>query len=170
MLQNRRRSQGLCCNHDLCWNGTETWNKSIQCYSQCSVRYAGSYICWLNLKANRAFCKDHGIHLSGPRLGRPGKDHSEELLQELKEIGERNEVEGKFGNGKRKLGLSRIMAKLAETTGAMIGMDIFILNMEKLMRQEASLVCSFLGVVFSLALSIRKQHKNNVISGAWAAV
>ena len=121
-------------------------------------------------KANRAFCKDHGIHLSGPRLGRPGKDHSEELLQELKEIGERNEVEGKFGNGKRKLGLSRIMAKLAETTGAMIGMDIFILNMEKLMRQEASLVCSFLGVVFSLALSIRKQHKNNVISGAWAAV
>ena len=121
-------------------------------------------------KANRAFCKDHGIHLSGPRLGRPGKDHSEELLQELKEIGERNEVEGKFGNGKRKLGLSRIMAKLAETTGAMIGMDIFILNMEKLMRQEASLVCSFLGVVFSLALSIRKQHKNNVISGARAAV
>ena len=121
-------------------------------------------------KANRAFCKDHGIHLSGPRLGRPGKDHSEELLQERGEIGEHGEVEGKFGNGKRKLGLSRIMAKLAETTGAMIGMDIFILNMEKLMRQEASLVCSFLGVVFSLALSIRKQHKNNVISGAWAAV
>ena len=121
-------------------------------------------------KANRAFCKDHGIHLSGPRLGRPGKDHSEELLQELKEIGERNEVDGKFGNGKRKLGLSRIMAKLAETTGAMIGMDIFILNMEKLMRQEASLVYSFLGVIFSLALSIRKQHKNNVIFGAWAAV
>jgi hypothetical protein len=121
-------------------------------------------------KANRAFCKDHGIHLSGPRLGRPGKDHSEELLQELKEIGERNEVEGKFGNGKRKLGLSRIMAKLAETTGAMIGMDIFILNMEKLMRQEASLVCSFLGVVFSFALSIRKQHKNDMILGAWTAV
>jgi len=44
-------------------------------------------------KSNRAFCKEHGIHLSGPRLGRPGKDHSEELLQELKEIGERNEVE-----------------------------------------------------------------------------
>ena len=71
---------------------------------------------------------------------------------------------------KRKLGLSRIMAKLAETTGAMIGMDIFILNMEKLMRQEASLVCSFLGVVFSFALSIRKQHKNDMILGAWTAV
>ena len=62
------------------------------------------------------------------------------------------------------------MATLAETTGAMIGMDIFILNTEKLMRQEASLVYSFLGVVFSFALSIRKKHKNNVISGAWAAV
>jgi len=101
---------------------------------------------------------------------RPGKDHSEELFQALKEIGERNEVEGKFGNGKLKLGLSRIMAKLAEATGAMIGMDIFILNMEKLMRQEASLVYSFLEVVFSFALSIGKQYKNDVISGTWAAV
>lgn len=121
-------------------------------------------------KANRAFCKEHGIHLSGPRLGRPGKDHSEELLQELKEIGERNEVEGKFGNGKRKLGLSRVMAKLAVTTGAMIGMDIFILNMEKLMRQEASLVYSFFEAILFFALSIRKQYKNDTISRAWAAV
>ena len=88
-------------------------------------------------KVNSAFCKEHGIHLSGPRLGRPGKYHSEELLQELKEIGKRNEVEGMFGIGKRKLGLSHIMAKLAETAGAVIGMDIFILNMEELMRQEA---------------------------------
>ena len=62
------------------------------------------------------------------------------------------------------------MAKLAETTGAMIGMDIFILNMEKLMRQEASLVYSFFEVVFSFALTIRKQHKNDTISGAWTAV
>ncbi len=110
-----------------------------------------------------------GSICQAPELGRPGKDHSEEILQGQGEIGERNDVEGRFGNGKRKLGLSRIMAKLAETTGAMIGMDIFILNMEKLMRQEASLVYSFFGVVFSFALSLRKQHENDVISGAWTA-
>lgn len=57
-------------------------------------------------RANRCFCKEHHIHLSGPKLGRPSKDRSvEEVRQELRETGERNAVEGKFGNGKRKLGL-----------------------------------------------------------------
>ena len=56
LLQNRRRSQGLCCNNELCWNSTEAWNKSIQCYSQCSVRYAGSYICQLNLNSYKRNC------------------------------------------------------------------------------------------------------------------
>ena len=79
-------------------------------------------------KNNRDFCKNNDIHLSGPRLGRPGKDHAEEVRAELKEVGERNAVEGKFGNGKRKLGLSLVMAKLKETAGTMITMDIFILK------------------------------------------
>ncbi len=73
---------------------------------------------------NRAFCIKKGIHLSGPRLGRPGKNYSEEIRTERKEVGERNAIEGKFGNGKRKLGLSLIMAKLKETAGTMIAMDI----------------------------------------------
>ena len=86
-------------------------------------------------RANRAFCKKHGIRISGPRLGRPGKDYADELRQELKEIGERNAVEGKFGNGKRKFNLARIMAKLKETASTMIMMDVFVLNMERLFRQ-----------------------------------
>ena len=87
-------------------------------------------------RKNRAFCKEHGIRISGPRLGRPGKDQPADVRQELQEIGERNEVEGRFGNGKRKLGLSLIMAKLKETAGSMIAMDIFILNMERLFRRK----------------------------------
>lgn len=75
-------------------------------------------------RKNRGLCRRHGIRLSGPTLGRPGKNHMEEIRQELKEIGERNAVERKFGNGKRKLGLGLIMAKLKETTGNMISMDI----------------------------------------------
>ena len=96
-------------------------------------------------RANRDFCKEHHIHLSGPKLGRPSKSRSgEEIRQELRETGERNAIEGKFGNAKRKLGLSRIMAKLKETAGAMIGMDIFILNMERLFRQKVLFLCTFL--------------------------
>ncbi|TGX98800.1 IS5 family transposase [Hominisplanchenecus murintestinalis] len=85
-------------------------------------------------RKNRGLCKKLGIKLSGPKLGRPGKNRKEEIRQELRETGERKAVEGKFGNGKRKLGLNLIMAKLKETAENMIWMDIFVLNMEHYMR------------------------------------
>ncbi len=108
-------------------------------------------------RKNREFCKDHGIHISGPRLGRPSKEHSDDLRQELKEIGERNAVEGKFGNGKRKLGLSLIMAKLKETAGSMIGMDIFILNMERLFRQKVLFLYAFFEQV--IIIPVESSHR-----------
>ena len=92
---------------------------------------------------NRALCKKLGIKLSGPKLGKPGKNHAEDVRQELKEIGERNAVEGKFGNAKRKLGLGLIMEKLKETTECMVAMDIFVLNMEHYMRTCIVLCCAF---------------------------
>ena len=94
-------------------------------------------------KKNRSYCKEHGIHMSGPRLGRPGKNHAEDIREELQEVGERNAVEGKFGNGKRKFGLSLVMGKLQETSGAMITMDIFIMNMEHMLREELLFLCAF---------------------------
>ena len=98
---------------------------------------------FIGYKEYRNFCKQHSIRMSGPRLGRPGKKHADDLRQELKEIGERNAVEGKFGNGKRKLNLSLIMAKLKETPGTMIAMNVFILNMERLFRKGALFSCGF---------------------------
>lgn len=98
-------------------------------------------------KHNRAYCKKHGIRLSGPKLGKPGKDHAKEVRRELKEIGERNAVEGKFGNAKRKLGMNMIMAKLKETTESMISMDVFILNMEHYMRTCIVLCCTILEII-----------------------
>lgn len=86
---------------------------------------------------NRSYCKKHGIHISGPRLGKRGKNYKELLKQELKEVGERNQVEGKFGNTKRKLGTDLIKGKTPETSGSMVCMDIFILNMEHLIRSGA---------------------------------
>lgn len=74
--------------------------------------------------------RKHGIRISGPRLGRPGKDYADELRQEFMKIGERDAVEGQFGNGKRKFNLDRIMVKLKETTSTMIMMDVIVLNME----------------------------------------
>ena len=90
-------------------------------------------------RENRKYCRELGIHMSGPRLGKPGKEEAEEVRQELREIGERNEVEGKFGTGKRKFGLNLIMGKLKETTQCMVSMDLFIVNIERSIRQDVLL-------------------------------
>jgi hypothetical protein len=52
-------------------------------------------------RENLRYCKEHGIRLSGPKLGRPPKHlDPEERKPERQDMGERNAVEGKFGEAK----------------------------------------------------------------------
>ena len=87
-------------------------------------------------RKNREYCKEHGIRMSGPKLGKPKADNSADIATELKEIGERNEVEGKFGTGKRKYGLNLIKAKLEETARTDICMNLFVENLEHQIRED----------------------------------
>lgn len=85
---------------------------------------------------NRRFCKKHGIRLSGPVLGRPSGDT--EIVKEQKKLQYRDEcdriaVEGKFGQGKRRFSLSRIMAKLDTTAEVTITMAFIVMNLEKIL-------------------------------------
>jgi len=60
---------------------------------------------------NRRYCKAQGIHLNGPPLGRPPKDrtvYDEQLRLEREESRERNAIEGKFGEGKRRYSLGLV--------------------------------------------------------------
>lgn len=128
----------------------DAYNEGADDEFQASVeKYRKRFGCWpqriladkiYRNKKNKAFCMEHGIRMSGPKVGRPGKDDADEIIRELSEIGERNEVEGKFGTGKRKYGLNRIMAKLEETSDSMIKMDLFIMNTEH--RLRAKLLCA----------------------------
>ena len=86
---------------------------------------------------NLAYCKQHGIRMSGPRLGRPIANMAikkAEKRLEQQDARERNAVEGKFGEGKRKYSLSRIMARLKETAGCVIAMQFFVMNLEHKLR------------------------------------
>jgi len=87
-------------------------------------------------RANRAFCQRHGIRLSGPRLGRPKSDPelvAEEKRQFLDDQRQRNAVEGKIGQGKRRFGLGLIREKLAATQGSAIALAVLVMNLEKLL-------------------------------------
>jgi transposase, IS5 family len=84
---------------------------------------------------NRKYCKRFGISLSGPRLGRPLQDKKEEQRRlERQDASERNAVEGKFGEGKRRYGLSRVMAKLQETSETVIALQFLVMNLERRLR------------------------------------
>ncbi|MFD2368518.1 transposase, partial [Brevibacillus sp. GCM10020057] len=48
--------------------------------------------------------------------------------------GERNAIEGKFGEGKRKYGLNRIRARLEQTSGAVIALQFLMMNLERRLR------------------------------------
>ena len=89
---------------------------------------------------NRRYCKKHGIRISGPPLGRPKQltELNKKELQALKRQQRQDEidrisVEGKFGQGKRRFTLARIMAKLAETSEAVIMVSFIVMNLEKIL-------------------------------------
>jgi hypothetical protein len=87
-------------------------------------------------RANRAFCQRHGIRLSGPRLGRPKSDLelvAAEKQQFIDDQRQRNAVEGKIGQGKRRFGLGLIREKLAVTQGSTIALNVLVMNLEKLL-------------------------------------
>ena len=84
-----------------------------------------------------AWCKERGIQITGPALGRPPKDKEitkEAKKQEYQDICDRNIVEGEFGTGKRAYGLNRIMAHLPETSFCVIGVALLCMNLAKRLR------------------------------------
>lgn len=88
-------------------------------------------------RENRAYCKQRGIRLSGPKLGRPSKDSEVNALEKqiaYQDAVDRNPIEGKFGEGKRKYGLGRISARLRETSETVISLQFLVMNLEKVLR------------------------------------
>jgi IS5 family transposase len=92
---------------------------------------------------NRKFCKNRGIRLSGPALGRPAKQiDSQRGIQARQDELDRIPIEGKFGQAKRRFSLSKIMCKLAQTSEAAIAVTFIVLNIERWLK--AILFCLFL--------------------------
>jgi transposase, IS5 family len=82
----------------------EEYRRRFDCYPE-SVHADQIY----RNQENRTFCKNHGIRLSGPPLGRPKKltaENAQELEREKRQIYQdeidRIAIEGKFGQGKRR--------------------------------------------------------------------
>lgn len=90
-------------------------------------------------RENRKYCKKHGIRLSGPPLGRPPaqpEKQREVKLQARQDELDRIPIEGKFGQGKRRFSLARIMCKLAKTSETAIMVAFLVMNLEKWLKSH----------------------------------
>lgn len=83
-------------------------------------------------RENRRWLKDKGIRHTGDPLGRKPKVNMPTAYAKRKkrqECAERNQVEGKFGQGKRGYGLNDIKARLSRTSESWIAAIIFVMNL-----------------------------------------
>ena len=93
-------------------------------------------------RENRAWCKEKGIRISGPPLGRPPANVSKEKKKQAKEDEKiRQAIEGKFGQGKRRFSLNLVMTKLENTSGTAIAITFLVMNLSTWWRR---VFCVFL--------------------------
>lgn len=79
-------------------------------------------------RENRKYCQEHGIRMSGPKLGRPIKGHRPDSLEKA-DNRDRIEVERFFSMEKRCFGAGLIMTKLGCTTLNSIALSVIVTNL-----------------------------------------
>lgn len=88
-------------------------------------------------RENREYLKARGIRHTGKPLGRKPKKETQSRYQReklKKEKNERNQIEGKFGQGKSGYNLNKIMARLAETHESWVASIVFVMNILQAMK------------------------------------
>ena len=127
---------------DLRWdafNESTTLQESAEKYRRAYGYYPSRILAdtIFRTRENIRYCKERGIHLNGPKLGKPNSDpviRRKELHQEWLESGERGDIERRFGIGKRCYSLGCITAKLKHTSEVMIHLAVLTLNLQKRLR------------------------------------
>ena len=87
-------------------------------------------------RENRSFCKENGIRLSGPKLGRPNPvTNKADKKLEYQDNTDRIAVEREISTEKRCYGLGSIVTKLEETQLTSIALSVFVANLFKIQRR-----------------------------------
>lgn len=136
------------------WRAAARYRERYGCYPECILADK-----IYRSRQTLAFCKEHGIRLSGPALGKPPKDP--DLSRQAKKLEYqdncgRNAVEGVFGTVKTAYGLDRVMVRLKDTTVCVIGVALLLLNLSRSLRAALALFCLlFLVILVSQRLRSR---------------
>ena len=145
--------------------GWESFNESTHLQHQAEVfrRRFGQYPASIHAdqlyrsRDNLRWCKERGIRLSGPLLGKPAQ--SPERQAHLKRQAREDEairvaIEGKFGQAKRRFGLGCVMAKLSQTAQTSIAITVLVLNLVRALRLLRRFFCVFLSRLTPLFIAL----------------
>ena len=147
---------------DLRWdafNESTTFQESVENYRKSYGHYPERVLAdtIFRTRENLRYCKEHGIHLNGPKLGKPASDpavRKQERYLEWLESGERGDIERRFGINKRCYSLGCITAKLQHTSEVMILMSVLTLNLQRRLRL---LLRTFLSIYFEQQITLLVQ-------------
>ena len=137
---------------DLRWdayNECTTFQESVEAYKRSYGHYPQRVLAdtIFRTRENMKYCKERGIHLNGPKLGKPYSDPAIQKQQkklEWQESGERGEIERNLGVAKRGYCLDCIVTKLKETSEVMIHASVLYMNLRKRLRLLLRLFFSWL--------------------------
>jgi len=127
---------------DLRWNAfneSTTLQASVESYRECYGCYPERVLAdkIFRTRENLKYCKERGIHLNGPKLGKPNQDpkvRKAQQYQEWLESGERGDIERRFGISKRCYSLGLVMTKLKHTSEVSIHLSVLTLNLQRKLR------------------------------------
>ena len=121
------------------FNESTTLKASVEHYRKVCGHYPERVLAdkIFRTRENRRYCKEHNIHLNGPKLGRKPADpevYKKQLQEEWRESGERGEIEREFGVGKRRFSLGCLMTRLQHTSEVFIMTTVLVMNLRKKLR------------------------------------
>ena len=139
---------------DLRWdafNESTTLQTSVESYRKSYGHYPARVLAdtIFRTRENLRYCKEHNIHINGPRLGKRPTDlalYRKQLREEWLESGERGEIERQFGVAKRRYSLGSIAMKLKHTSEVDIYASVLALNLWKKLRLLFAQIYNFLFV------------------------
>lgn len=115
-------------------------------------------------RVNRAWLKEREIRITAVPLGRKSKELLEESYYKKRkrkvEARERNQIEGKFGQGKNGYNLNKIRARLQNTSESWVACIFFVMNLIHV-QKISSFLNSFLRILNCLSFKRDFFNKSN---------
>lgn len=111
-------------------------------------------------RENRHWCKEQGICLQVKPLGRPPAQEPSPKYHKRNNLVHRNDMEGKFGEGKNGFNLNKIRAKLLKTSESWISAIFFVMNVNEIVRRATALAWMAMVSLAHLLLICCRQTKS----------